>query len=127
MYVGQYAFDNLEGWKDFAQKAQPGDIVFTAANFGCGSSRQQAVDCFKALGVQALVAQSYGSIYERNAINAGMPVVVADAVKAGLKDGNIVSVDLETGEISWDGGEVQGEPFSSVQMEIYQRGGLLVG
>ena len=125
--MGQYAFDNLEGWRDFAHKAQPGDIVFTAANFGCGSSRQQAVDCFTALGVQALVARSFGSIYERNAINAGMPLVVADAVGAGLKDGDIVTVDLETGEVVWDGGAVQGEPFSSVQMEIYQRGGLLVG
>ena len=124
--MGQYTFDNLEGWEDFASKAQPGDIVLTGSNFGCGSSRQQAVDCFKALGVQALVAQSYGSIYERNAINAGMPIVVADALGSGLKNGDEVTLDLSTGKLSWDGGEVQGDPFSDVQMQIYQRGGLLV-
>lgn len=123
--MGQYAFDNLEGWKDFAQKAQPGDIVVTGGNFGCGSSRQQAVDCFAALGVQALIARSYGAIYERNAINAGLPVVAADAVKAGLKSGDTITVDLGSGLIAWDGGRLQGEPFSQVQMEIYQRGGLL--
>lgn len=124
--MGQYTFDNLEGWEDFATKAKPGDIVITGSNFGCGSSRQQAVDCFTALGVQALIAQSYGSIYERNAINGGMPIVVADALNAGLKDGDRVSVDLESGLITWDGGSLQGEPFSEVQMQIYQRGGLLV-
>ncbi|MCP4860797.1 MAG: homoaconitate hydratase family protein [Planctomycetes bacterium] len=123
--MGQYTFDNLEGWKDFASKAKPDDIVITGSNFGCGSSRQQAVGCFTALGVQALIAQSYGSIYERNAINSGMPIVVADALNAGLKDGDHVSVDLETGTINWDGGSLQGEPFSEVQMQIYQRGGLL--
>ena len=123
--MGQYAFDNLEGWKDFAQKAQPGDIVVTGGNFGCGSSRQQAVDCFAALGVQTLIARSYGAIYERNAINAGLPVVAADAVKAGLKSGDTITVDLGSGLIAWDGGRLQGEPFSQVQMEIYQRGGLL--
>ncbi|MCP4093890.1 MAG: homoaconitate hydratase family protein [Planctomycetes bacterium] len=123
--MGQYTFDNLEGWKDFASKAKPDDIVITGSNFGCGSSRQQAVGCFTALGVQALIAQSYGSIYERNAINSGMPIVVADALNAGLKDGDHVSVDLETGAINWDGGSLQGEPFSEVQMQIYQRGGLL--
>ncbi len=124
--MGQYAMDNLEGWEDFATKAQPGDIVITGANFGCGSSRQQAVDCFTALGVQALIAQSYGSIYERNAINAGMPIVVADAISAGLANGDTVKVDLATGKITWSGGELQGEPFSEVQMDIYHRGGLLV-
>jgi 3-isopropylmalate/(R)-2-methylmalate dehydratase large subunit len=123
--MGQYAFDNLEGWKDFAQKAQPGDIVVTGGNFGCGSSRQQAVDCFAALGVQVLVARSYGAIYERNAINAGLPVVTADAARSGLKSGDTVTVNLESGLVAWDGGAVQGEPFSQVQAEIYQRGGLL--
>ena len=123
--MGQYTFDNLTGWEDFAKKAKPGDIVVTAKNFGCGSSRQQAVDCFKTLGVQALVATSYGAIYERNAINAGLPVVVAEAVNAGIKNGDEVTVDLATGLVSWVGGEVTGDPCSEVQMEIYQRGGLL--
>ncbi|MCP4143801.1 MAG: 3-isopropylmalate dehydratase large subunit [bacterium] len=125
--MGQYTFDNLEGWEDFATKAKPGDIVVTGSNFGCGSSRQQAVDCFATLGVVALVAQSYGSIYERNAINAGMPIVVSELVGSGLKSGSEISVNLETGLITWDGGELQGDPFSPVQMEIYQRGGLLAG
>ncbi len=125
--MGQYTFDNLEGWQDFATKAKPGDIVVTAGNFGCGSSRQQAVDCFTALGVQVLVAQSFGAIYERNAINAGMPVVVADLVKAGLKSGDEITIDLSTGAITCPDGQIEGTPFSQVQMDIYKRGGLLQG
>ncbi|MEN8164353.1 MAG: aconitase/3-isopropylmalate dehydratase large subunit family protein [Acidobacteriota bacterium] len=123
--MGRYTFDNLEGWEDFAKRAEPGDIVVVGANFGCGSSRQQAVDCFSSLGVQAVIAQSFGAIYERNAINGGLPVVVADVVAAGLKSGDAVTLDLETGVISWEEGEVAGQAFSDVQMEIYQRGGLL--
>jgi len=123
--MGQYTFDNLEGWEDFAARARPGDIVITGRNFGCGSSRQQAVDCFKTLGVQALIARSFGAIYERNAINAGLPVVIADVVDAGVSNGDEIRVDLATGSVSWNGGGVQGVPFSEVQMEIYQRGGLL--
>ncbi len=123
--MGQHAFGNLTGWQDFASKAKAGDIVITSANFGCGSSRQQAVDCFSSLGVQALVAKSFGAIYERNAINAGLPIVVADLIAVGVKDGDEVTIDLASGRITWAGGELAGEPFSSVQMEIYQRGGLL--
>jgi len=123
--MGAHAFGNLPGWQDFPQKVRPGDVVVLGANFGCGSSRQQAVDCFQALGVAALVAESWGAIYERNAINAGLPIVTAPLRKSGLRDGQEVTVDLASGRITWEGGEAQGEPFSAVQMEIYQRGGLL--
>ncbi len=60
--MGQYTFDNLEGFEHFAREAQPGDIVITGKNFGAGSSRQQAVDCFRSLGVQAILARSFGAI-----------------------------------------------------------------
>ncbi len=126
--MGQYTFDNLEGWEDFAKKAEPGDIVITAKNFGAGSSRQQAVDCFKSLGVQAVLANSFGAIYERNAINAAFPVLTYDSIEAlGLKDRDMIKVDFETGILTnlENGKTVQITPFYDVQMEIYQRGGLL--
>ena len=123
--MGRHAFGNLEGWLDFATRAEPGDIVVTAANFGCGSSRQQAVDCFTSLGVSLLIAESFGAIYERNAINKGFPIVTADLISKGLESGQEISVDLTTGLITWAGGELRGERFSEVQLEIYQRGGLL--
>lgn len=126
--MGQYAFDNLEGWEDFAKKAKPGDIVVTAKNFGAGSSRQQAVDCFKALGVQAIVAQSFGAIYERNAINAGFPVLTyEDLSPLNLEQGNVIRIDLVKGtmENTANGKTMTLNPFSPVQMDIYQRGDLL--
>jgi len=124
--MGQHTFGNLEGWQDFPNQVQPGDIVVTGQNFGCGSSRQQAVDCFKTLGIAAIIAASYGAIYERNAINAGLPVVTADLAATNIANGDEITVDLQTGQITWEGGACQGEPFSEVQMSIYQRGGLLV-
>ncbi len=123
--MGQYAFGNLPGWEDFPSKVQEGDLVITGPNFGCGSSRQQAVDCFSTLGVKALIAPSYGAIYERNAINAGLPVVVADLLNSGLENGAMIELNLETGMVNWEGGNAQADPFSKVQMDIYQRGGLL--
>jgi 3-isopropylmalate/(R)-2-methylmalate dehydratase large subunit len=124
--MGQYAFDNMAGREDFARRVQPGDIVMTGKNFGCGSSRQQAVDCFLSLEVAAVVAESFGAIYERNAINAGLAVLAAPAAVAGLKDGDVVTIDFRTGEIApEDGAVVHGRPFSDAQLRIYQRGGLL--
>ena len=126
--MGQYTFDNLDGWKDFAEKAEAGDIIITAKNFGAGSSRQQAVDCFKALGVQAILAQSFGAIYERNAINAAFPILTyADIADLEIKQRDKIKVDFESGTITnlENGKTQQIDKFSKVQLDIYKRNGLL--
>jgi len=126
--MGQYSLDNLKGWEDFAKKAQPGDILLAGKNFGAGSSRQQAVDCFRALGVGAIVAESYGAIYKRNAINSGFPIVVLPnltQIYGQYKNGDQVEIDLETGQLMLNVEQrFQAEPFSRVQMDIYQAGNL---
>ncbi len=125
--MGQYVFDNLEGYEDFAKKVKPGDIVVTGKNFGAGSSRQQAVDGFKTLGVQAILAMSFGAIYERNAINAAMPVLSYDSLEeVDLQDGDTISLNFETGRLTNErnGNSTQITPFSEVQMEIYKNDGL---
>ncbi|MBN1997836.1 homoaconitate hydratase, partial [candidate division KSB1 bacterium] len=92
----------------------------------CGSSRQQAVDCFKSLGIKLIIARSFGAIYERNAINSGFPILIADLVATGINDGDIIFVDLSTGIITHENSTIiQALPFSDVQMDIYKRGGLL--
>lgn len=128
--MGQYTFDNLEGYEDFAKKASPGDIVMTAKNFGAGSSRQQAVDCFKSLGIQCILAESYGAIYERNAINAAFPILTYDPdiiKEIDLEDGDRIKVDFVNGELTnlKNNKTASIEKFSDVQLEIYKNGGLL--
>lgn len=125
--MGQYTFDNLKGYEDFAKKAKSGDIVIVTKNFGSGSSRQQAVDCFKSLGIQAIIAESFGAIYERNAINAAFPIMTYQSVDdLHLSDGDIVSVNFESGiiENKSRNTQIHATPFYDVQMEIYQQGGL---
>jgi 3-isopropylmalate/(R)-2-methylmalate dehydratase small subunit len=126
--MGPYALDNLKGWEDFSGKAQPGDVILAGKNFGAGSSRQQAVDCFRALGIGAIIAESYGAIYKRNAINSGFPIVVlpeATERYTRFQSGDTVEVDVATGEVVLNEEEVlQAEPFSQVQMDIFQAGDL---
>jgi 3-isopropylmalate dehydratase small subunit len=125
--MGQYTFDNLEGYKDFVKKAKPGDIVVAGKNFGSGSSRQQAVDCFKNLGISVIIAESFGAIYERNAINSAMPIMISKGITDKIKDKDEISVNFETGEIidKTQNKKINAKPFSKSQMDIYERGGLL--
>lgn len=130
--MGQYAFDNLEGWKDFSKKVQSGDMIIAGRNFGSGSSRQQAVDCFKALGVKLIIAQSFGAIYKRNAINSGFPILVFDKVedavnKKLLNTGDSVKINLLTGELEnlTLKNKFNIQPFSKVQKDIFEKKSLL--
>lgn len=125
--MGQYAFDNLEGYEDFAKKAQNGDIIVVQKNFGSGSSRQQAVDCFKALGISVILAESFGAIYERNAINAALPIMTYKSLdNIDLHDGDNIKVDFKTGEITnlKNNKTTKINPFYDVQLDIYQNGGI---
>lgn len=125
--MGQYTFDNLKGYEDFARKAKAGDIVVVGKNFGSGSSRQQAVDCFISLGIQVVLAESFGAIYERNAINAAFPIMSYNSLAPiALEDGDELEVDFLTGEVInlTKNKSMLIEGFSDVQSEIYQQGGL---
>ncbi len=126
--MAEHAFSNLDGWQDYPKRARTGDILLCGANFGAGSSRQQAVDCFKALGVGAIVARSFASIYLRNAINAGLPVIQAPELKPDdINDGDELELDLETGQIRdiSTGRTIAGIAASDVQLAILKAGSLL--
>ncbi len=125
--MGQYTFAGFKGYETLAKQVQPGDIIVTGKNFGCGSSRQQAVDCFKSLHVSLIIAESFGAIYERNAINSAFPILTASDAIQQITTGDVLTADLNTGIImnTKTKKKLQSTPFSSVQRSIYERGGLL--
>ena len=123
--MGQYALGNLRGFESFSGQARPGDLILAGDNFGAGSSRQHAVDCFIALGVQAVIARSFGAIYKRNAINTGLALLELPGLPDGtIDDGEQVTVDLEKGLLDSSSGTFRGRPMSSVAGDIYLSGGL---
>lgn len=126
--MGRHIFGNLPGYESFPQSCQAGDILITGANFGCGSSRQQAVDGLIALGIAALAGVSFGAIYKRNAVSAGLPIIIIPEIfSAGIAEGDRVTLDLQTGMLGTPEGRAlcTGRPLDRVQMDIYQAGGLL--
>ena len=129
--MGPYALGNLEGWKDFSAKAGPGDIIVAGRNFGAGSSRQQAVDCFLALGVSLILAPSFAAIYYRNAVNSGFPVLTCSVleamVQAGtLRTGDVLAVNAASGQARNVGRTVdfRVDPMGRVQQDIFEAGNL---
>lgn len=124
-YQRAHALEDLD--PDFAKTVRPGDVVVAGRNFGCGSSREQAVTCLKYAGAEAVVAKSFARIYFRNCVNNGVaPIVCPEAVDAA-ETGDEVEVDLSRGvvhNITRDT-EHTFEPLPEFLRGILDAGGLI--
>jgi len=110
----------------FASSVRPGDVVVGRRNFGTGSSREQAPEALRHLGVAALVAESFSGLFYRNAINLGLPAVVcADAGR--IRPGDRLRVDPEAGRIDnlTTGETLACEPIPGHLMQMVRDGGLV--
>jgi 3-isopropylmalate dehydratase small subunit len=122
-HLAAHAMEGLT--KDFAARVAKGDIIVAGRNFGCGSSREQAVIALKHAGVAAIVAKSFARIFYRNSINLGLLVVVSCDAYDILEDGDEVVMD-EHGLSSQDGKKkAHLEPVPEHLRSILERGGLL--
>lgn len=121
----KFALEDLD--PDFRTNVQPGDVLVGGANFGCGSSREQAVACLRAFDVPAVIARSFARIYFRNAINNGVaPIICPDAVDI-IQDGDDMTVDLDAGTVTHgpSGRSFAFEPLPDFLQEIIDAGGLV--
>ena len=110
----------------FAANVRPGDIVVAGRNFGIGSAREQAPMCLQHLGVGAILAESFGRIFYRNALNFGIPCLVFPAA-GEIDDGDELRVDPVAGRIdnlsTGTGYDVAGLPEHL--MAMIDAGGLM--
>lgn len=120
--MAQHALEDLDA--GFVGKVKPGDIIVAGRNWGCGSSREQAVICLKEVGVAAIVARSFARIYFRNCINEGLPIVTCDAVDS-VEAGEEIAIDFQAGTVTTPGGEYTFPPLAPSVMEILDAGGLV--
>ncbi len=114
-------------YPDFLKHAKAGDIIVAGKNFGCGSSREQAATCLKYFGVAAVVAESFARIFYRNALNLGLPVVVASSIASRVNHGDTLEIDLEKGRINnmTSGDSYSSTPLPDFIMQIIHDGGLI--
>lgn len=112
---------------EFVNNVKFGDIIVAEENFGCGSSREHAPIAIKAAGVDAVIAKSFARIFYRNSINTGLAILECPEAVDAVKNGDVVSVDTETGTITDEttGESFTAQPFPPFIADIIEQGGLL--
>ncbi len=121
--LAEHAMEDAD--PDFVKKVKKGDFIVGGKNFGMGSSREHAPMVIKLNGISAVIAKSFARIFYRNAINVGLPVLIADTDP--IETGDELDVDFRTGKIRIINKDVelQAKPLPDVMIRILEDGGLV--
>ena len=111
---------------DFAENVKTGDVIVAGQNFGAGSSREQAALVLKLLGIEAIIAQSFGGIFFRNAFNIALPLFTVKSIQ-GISAGDQLVIDIETSQILNQNTdqEIVAETLPVHLVSIVRSGGLI--
>ncbi len=112
---------------NFVKEVKQGDVIVADKNFGCGSSREHAPLAIKEAGVSCVIARTFARIFYRNAINIGLPILECEAAADGIRKGDQVEINFDTGVITnlTKGESYQAQPFPPFMQEIIKKGGLV--
>jgi 3-isopropylmalate/(R)-2-methylmalate dehydratase small subunit len=120
--MAPYAFSPLR--PELAGLIKEGDIIVAGKNFGCGSSREQAPEIIKALGIKCVIAKSFARIFFRNSINNGLLLIENDELADDITEGG--QIEVEVGKnITYKGKEYQIAALPQNLLDIINAGGLV--
>lgn len=120
--MGPYAFSPLR--PELAGQIGEGDIIVAGKNFGCGSSREQAPEIIKALGIRCVVAKSFARIFFRNSINNGLLLIENDSLRDNVNEGDEITVTINEA-IEHHGNRYPITSLPQNLVEIINAGGLV--
>ncbi len=117
----------LRRHRGLVEGARKGDIVVAGKNFGCGSSRENAPENLKQLGLGAVLADSFGRIFFRNSVAIALPVLACPGVSGLAGEGDEIEVDVEQGLVKnvRTGAFLTTRPYTAEMLDILQHGGLM--
>lgn len=118
----QYGFSPLR--PELADQIKPGDIIVAGKNFGCGSSREQAPEIIKALGIQCVIAKSFARIFFRNSINNGLLLIEQPTLYDDIKEGDTIFVVMNE-HVDYNGKTYPIAALPENLMDIIRAGGLV--
>ncbi|MFA4904110.1 MAG: 3-isopropylmalate dehydratase small subunit [Desulfobaccales bacterium] len=125
MELAKHAMEDAD--PEFVNKMNPGDFIVAGKNFGCGSSREHAPIALKAAGISGVIAGSFARIFYRNAFNMGLAIFESPEAAAALKNGQEISVDMDSGVITdlATGKKYSSQPIPPFMQQLLAAGGLM--
>lgn len=118
----QYGFSPLR--PELAGQIREGDIIVAGKNFGCGSSREQAPEIIKALGIRCVIARSFARIFFRNSINNGLLLIEQQDLYGDMTEGDTITVAVNH-HVDYKGKQYPIASLPPNLVDIINAGGLV--
>jgi 3-isopropylmalate/(R)-2-methylmalate dehydratase small subunit len=121
--AAQHMFNaTRKGWPALVQQ---GDIIVGGRRFGLGSARPVGL-LLRELGVSCVLAEEFSSLFLRNCINLGLPVLPIPGIRAAFHEGDVAEVDLEKAHVrnASTGFELAGTPYPPLVLDLIRHGGI---
>ncbi len=110
---------------NFTARVQPGDILITGANFGCGSSREHPAVGLAFAGVKAVICKSVNRIFYRSSVNQGLPIILLPEAVEAYQPGDPVDIDFTKGIVTINNQNFTFAPLPEKLMGIFKSHGLV--
>ena len=121
--IATYCLESVR--PEFASQVRPGDVIVAGANFGIGSSREQAASVLVKLGVAAVIAPSFSGLYFRNAFNVGLLLLTCPEAEQ-LQEAEQVALDTHHLTVTSGTGKILVcEPIPEFLLAMVRSGGLM--
>ncbi len=121
--IANHALEDLD--PTFVANVRPGDMIVGGRNWGCGSSREQAVTCLVYNGIRAVVAVSFNRIFYRNAINNGLLAISCPKAAHAINGREQIVIDLDQMWIQCAAETFSFPALNATVLEIIRAGGLV--
>lgn len=120
----QYVFDDIKELHNLliSKEFEPGDVIVAGKNFGCGSSREQAVSTLRGYDIR-IIAKNFARIFLQNSINLGLPTIICPEIEASIGE----ELDLLPDKVlnKTTGREFRIIPHHKSRLSIIEAGGLI--
>jgi len=120
----QYAFADLKEFNARLNRKEipAGSLIVAGRNFGCGSSREQAVSCLKGHEL-TVVARNFARIFLQNSVNLGLRTLAVPDIEAAEGD----EIEVAGGEVihKGSGRRFRIEPLPGTRQAVIDAGGLI--
>ena len=125
--LAKHTFESIDShfYEDCQRLRNP--ILVAAANFGCGSSREQAPQVLKACGISCIIAESFARIFYRNSFNIGLPLIECADISKEVAPGEDLEVNFDMGVIHTKDRQIElsFKPIPTFMQEMLEKGGLM--
>lgn len=120
----QFAFADYADFNTRLKQKEiaPGSVIVAGANFGCGSSREQAVSTLHGHGL-VIVAGGFARIFLQNAVNLGLQAIACPGIEASEGDELEISADAVVNRTT--GGRFPIKALPPARQAIMAAGGLI--